>query len=111
VPAPAPINETEELVLLALARLEAGAYGVPIRREIEERGGRAVSIAAVYAALDRLEGRGLAESWLSDPTPERGGRARKHFRLTAAGAAALLEARAVKERLWEGLDLAPGELR
>lgn len=100
-----PVNEMEQLVLLALARLEDGAYGVPIREQIEQRAGRAVSIAAVYAALDRLRQRGLAESWLSGPLPERGGRARKHFRLTAAGAAALLEARASMDRMWEGLEL------
>jgi DNA-binding PadR family transcriptional regulator len=104
---PVGVNEMEQLILLALARLDDGAYGVPIREQIEERARRSVSIAAVYAALDRLQRRGLVESWLSDPLPERGGRARKHFRLTAAGATALLEARASMDRMWEGLDLRP----
>jgi len=93
--------------MLALARLDDGAYGVPIREEIERRARRPVSIAAVYAALDRLQQRELVESWLSGPLPERGGRARKHFRLTAAGATALLEARESMDRMWEGLDLRP----
>jgi len=101
------INEMEQLVLLALVRLGEGAYGVPIREEIEERAGRSVSIAAVYAALDRLEGRGLVESWLTAPTPERGGRAKKHFSISAEGAAALATAREAMARMWEGVELEP----
>lgn len=101
------INEMEQLVLLALVRLGEGAYGVPIREEIEGRAGRSVSIAAVYAALDRLEGRGLIDSWLSTPTPERGGRAKKHFAISAEGATALREARAAMARMWEGVELEP----
>lgn len=99
------LNETEQLVLLALARLGTGAYGVTVRQEIESRAGRPVSIAAVYAALDRLERRDLASSWLSAPTAARGGRAKKHFRLTAAGIDALEAARKAMDRMWEGLDL------
>lgn len=99
------LNETEQLVLLALARLGPDAYGVTVRREIEERSGASVSVAAVYAALDRLERRDLARARMSDPVPERGGRARKHFELTAAGAGALQAERRVMERMWEGLDL------
>lgn len=100
-----PLNETEQLVLLALARLRKNAYGVTVRREIESQSGRDVSIAAVYAALNRLERRGFAESWLSEPTPERGGRAKKHFRLTSSGIEALEAAREVIELMWAGLDL------
>lgn len=99
------LNETEQLVLLALARLRDEAYGVTVRQEIEERSGHPISIAAVYAALDRLERRGFAESWLAEPTPERGGRAKKHFRPTASGAEAVEAARAAMDRMWEGLDL------
>ena len=105
------LSETEQLVLLALARLGEDAYGVSVRREIEERGGRALSIAAVYNALDRLERRGCADSWLSEPLPERGGRARKHFQITPAGADALRAARGVMERMWDGLRLASGRSR
>lgn len=104
---PEPLTETEQLVLLALVRLGEDAYGVPVRAEIEARSGRAVSLAAVYAALDRLEARGQVESWLSEPLPERGGRARKHFRISAAGAAALWQSREVMARMWKGLEPHP----
>ena len=95
------------MVLLALARLGADGYGVTIREEIERRAGRPVSIAAVYAALDRMERRRLVRSWLSDPTPERGGRAKKHFRIQPSGAVLLHEAREAMARMWEGMDLRP----
>ena len=100
-----PINETEQFVLLALARLGDDAYGVTIRREITRRSGAEVSIAAVYAALSRLEERGLAEGRLSEPLAQRGGRARRHFRLTSAGVEALTASRRAMDRMWEGLDL------
>lgn len=103
------LNETEQLVLLALAHLGEDAYGVTVRAEIEKRGGRPISITAVYGALGRLERSGAVESWLSDPTPERGGRARRHFRITTAGVAALREARSVMERMWRGVRLTPAE--
>jgi len=68
------LGEFEQVVLLALVRLGDGAYGLRIRREIETRTSREVSIGAVYATLDRLESQGLVLSSLGDPTPERGGR-------------------------------------
>jgi DNA-binding PadR family transcriptional regulator len=98
------LNEVEQLILLAIVRLADEAYGVPVRSAIEERAGRSVSLAAVYAALERMEARGHVASWLSDPLPERGGRARKHFRLTAAGARALRESREEMARMWDGLE-------
>lgn len=101
------LNEVDQLVMLALVRLEADAYGVTIRAEIENRSGRSVSMAAVYSALDRLERRGFAESWLSNPTPERGGRAKKHFRITRIGAAELRSARGAMARMWDGLEMHP----
>ena len=70
----------ELMIMLAIMRLEGAAYGVPISREIEESGGRAVAMATVYASLDRLEARGLVKSKLGDPTPERGGRAKRRIR-------------------------------
>ncbi|MGD2069959.1 MAG: helix-turn-helix transcriptional regulator [Gemmatimonadota bacterium] len=103
------INETEQLVLLALAHLGEEAYGVTVQEEIEGRSGRSISIAAVYACLDRLERAGHAETWISDPTPERGGRAKKHFRLTPVGASALRQARAAMDRMWEGVGELPTE--
>lgn len=99
-----PLSDLELRSLLAVARLGDDAYGVAIHDDIEDRTGRGVSMAAVYAALRRLEARGMVSTWMSDPTPEPGGRARKHFALEPEGGAALAEARAVRERSWEGID-------
>lgn len=105
---PAFLDPTEELVLLALARRRDGdGYGVSVRREIEEVGARTLALATVYAALERLERRGLVRSFLSEPLPERGGRARRCYVLEAAGAQLLVQSRAAFERLWEGLELQP----
>ncbi len=101
------LSTLEEFVLLAIPRLGEAAYGMRIRREIEERSGRDVSIAAVYAALTRLSEREFVESWTTDPRAERGGRARRHYRLLPAGAAALWESRDQTERMWQGLDEHP----
>lgn len=98
-----PLNDTEHFVLLALLRFKDGAYAVPIRAEIEELAGRTLSITAVYAALDRMEREGLVKTWLSDPVPERGGRARKLYGILPAGVAALKRERSALERMWEDL--------
>lgn len=97
------LNETEHYVLLALLRLADEAYAVPVRAEIERRAGRSLSITAVYAALERLERQGYVKSWLSDPVPERGGRARKLYGIKPAGLAALGRERSALERMWDGL--------
>jgi DNA-binding PadR family transcriptional regulator len=83
------LGSLEHIVLLALVRLEANAYGMTIRREIEERTGRNLSIGAVYATLDRLESKGYVSSFLGEPTAERGGRAKRLFRIEAEGNQAL----------------------
>jgi DNA-binding PadR family transcriptional regulator len=83
------LGEFEQLVLIALVRLGSNAYGATIRREIEARSGRSLSISAVYTTLERLEQKGLVRSWIGEPTPERGGRRRKHFELLPRGARAL----------------------
>jgi DNA-binding PadR family transcriptional regulator len=83
------LGSLEHIVLLALVRLEANAYGMTIRREIEERTGRNLSIGAVYATLDRLESKGYVSSFLGEPTAERGGRAKRLFRIQAEGNQAL----------------------
>ncbi len=83
------LGEFEQLVLLALVHLGPDAYGATVRREIQQRAGRAVSISAVYTTLERLEQKGLVRSRLGEPTPERGGRRRRHFELLPAGATAL----------------------
>jgi len=98
------LGEFEQMVLLAIAQLTGEAYGVPIVEEIERRTGRSVSRAAVYVTLRRLEEKGFVSSWMGDPTPERGGKARRYVRLEAEGARALSEARRVAEQMWNGLD-------
>lgn len=95
----------EQVVLLAVAHLGEEGYGVTIRREIEDRTGRDVSIGAVYATLSRLEEKGLLTSWEGDPEQRRGGRARRHYRLQPAGARTLRAARGMMDRMWEGVDL------
>jgi PadR family transcriptional regulator PadR len=99
------LSQLEQYVLLCLIRLGDEAYGVPIHEEIEQRTSRSVSIATVYSALDRLEREGHITSLLSDPLPERGGRARRLFRLSPEGATALQHARRVHDLMWEGVNL------
>jgi PadR family transcriptional regulator, regulatory protein PadR len=93
----------EQLLLLALTRLGDDTYGVPIRDEIEARTGRAVSPGAIYTALDRLERRGLVRSRLGDPTAERGGKRKRHYRLTARGADAIAHAHSTIAQMARGL--------
>jgi PadR family transcriptional regulator len=97
------LGEFEQSVLLAIAHLGTDAYGVTVRREIEHRTRRSVAVGALYTALDRLERKGYVSSSMSDPTPERGGRSKRQFQLRAAGAAALRQARARMNRMWDGL--------
>src|SRR6187431_81458 len=95
------LGEFEQVVLLAVARLGDDSYGMEIRREIEARTGRAVSIGAVYATLDRLEIKGH----VSPHDEGAAGRARRFFALTASGVDALETARAVQQKMWAGLRL------
>jgi PadR family transcriptional regulator PadR len=83
------LGEFEQLILFAILRLGDDAYGVTVRDEIENRTGRGVSAGAVYTALVRLEARGFVTSWFGDPTPARGGRRKRHYRVEAAGQRAL----------------------
>ena len=101
------LGEFEHIVMLALVRLAEGAYGVPVRQEIERRTGREVSIGAVYATLDRLEKKGLAESFRGEPTPERGGRSKRFFRVTAEGVKAVSRTHRALASMTEGLAI-PG---
>jgi PadR family transcriptional regulator PadR len=100
------LGEFEHIVLLALLRLEDRAYGVTVRREIELRTQREISIGAVYATLDRLETKGLVKSHRGDPTPERGGRSKRFFRVTANGVAAVSRTNRALQRMTEGLGFA-----
>jgi PadR family transcriptional regulator len=108
LPMSALLARLDVLALLALSRLGEGAYGVTVREDIASVTGRDVSMAAVYAALDRLERRGLVEAWHSEPRPERGGRARRHFAPTPAGLAALRAERDLLARMWRGVTV-PGK--
>jgi PadR family transcriptional regulator PadR len=99
------LGEFEHIVVLALLRLEDNAYGVTVRQEIELRTKREVSIGAVYATLDRLERKGYVKSSLGEPTPERGGRSKRFFRVTANGLAAVNRVQRALQSMIEGLDL------
>ena len=98
------LGEFEQLVLMALVRLEPDAYGATIRRDIEARAARRLAISAVYTTLDRLEAKGLVRSWIGEPTAERGGRRRRHFALLPAGARALRSAYAAYTGMAAGLE-------
>ena len=99
------LGEFEHIIILALLRLEDRAYGVTVRQEIEFRTKREVSIGAVYATLDRLEKKGYVKSRRGDPTPERGGRSKRFFRVTAKGITAANRTQRAFENMVEGLDL------
>ena len=94
------LGDLEHLVLLAILRLGSDAYGIPILDEVSARSGREVSRATVYVALKRLEQKGLVSSRLGDSTPERGGRAKRFFKLKPSGLKALRESRAMFLSLW-----------
>jgi PadR family transcriptional regulator, regulatory protein PadR len=104
------LGEFEQIVLLAVLRLGKNAYGVTTWEEIEKRTGRSVMIGAVYATLDRLEAKRYISSMVGDPTPERGGRAKRFFTVTAHGSEALERSREMLASMWEGLDLSQGRL-
>ena len=99
------IGEFEQLLLLAIVRLNGRGYGVTIFREVEDRAGRVVSEAAGYIALRRLEAKDWVESRMGDPTPERGGRAKRFYQITPAGMAQLRRARESLVSMWRGLAL------
>src|SRR5262245_11144727 len=97
------ISNFELMILLALIRLGDNAYGVPISNEIEERTGRDVALGSVYAALERLEKKGLVVSQLGEATPERGGKAKRFFHITGKGLRDVRETQRSLEKLWRGL--------
>ena len=108
------VGQFEQIVLAAILSLREGAYGVTIHEKACELAApKRVSLGAVYVTLDRLEDKGLISSRLSDPTPERGGRAKRLYQLEALGERALEESAATAKRIWETVaevfgDLAPG---
>lgn len=104
MPGTATLGEFEQLVLLALLRLGRDAYGAPVTLEIEAQSGRVVSVAAVHTTLDRLEHKGLTRSRLGDPTPQRGGKRKRHYEVTPAGVRALQHSMRALRRMAKGLE-------
>jgi PadR family transcriptional regulator PadR len=104
------LGEFELMLLLTLIRLGDDAYGVTLSRELALRRGREVSVGSVYAALDRLELKGLVKSTLGESTPERGGRAKRYFRVTEQGLRSVQETRRVLTKLWRSLPAGTEEL-
>ena len=98
------LGELEEMVLLAALRLEDGAYGASILRELDREAGRDVPRGSVYVTLDRLEAKGMVESRAGEATSGRGGRPRRLIRVTEAGVEVLRRTHAARERLRDGLD-------
>lgn len=98
------IGDFEQLLLLAILRLRENAYGTEIKREIEERADRVCSFGALYTTLERLEDKGFISSRLGEATPERGGRAKKYFKVEAAGSMALSHAYRATINMAEGIE-------
>ncbi len=101
---PLHLGEFEQLVLLALLRLDREGYGVTVQAELARHGSRQVSLGTVYKTLLRLESKGLVAARVGEPTPERGGRRKKHYAVTAAGRHALTRSLSALRRLSRGLD-------
>ena len=98
------MGDFEQLLLLAVLRLKDQAYGVTMRREIESRTGRSVTLGAIYPTMNRLEQKGYVGSNMSEPTGERGGRSRRYFHLLPAGLEALHRARDTFNSMWAGYE-------
>jgi PadR family transcriptional regulator PadR len=97
------LGEFEQIVLAALLQLDPDAYGMAVRREIETRTGRGVSIGAVYATLERLETKGYVSSTVGDATAERGGRAKRFFHIETDGQRALHSSQEAMRKMMAGL--------
>jgi DNA-binding PadR family transcriptional regulator len=102
---PELLGEFEQLVMLTVLRLGDEAYSASVRHELQERAGRDVSPGAVYTTLERLEGRGLVASRYGEPTPERGGRRKRYYRLRPEGRKSLAHALETVRRVAEGLEI------
>jgi DNA-binding PadR family transcriptional regulator len=101
------IGEFEELVLLAILSQGENAYGVTIREALEQATNRSIAIGSLYTTLSRLEDKGLLQSWLGEPTAERGGRAKRHYKVKGSAQSLLKEVQAARQRLI-GLEAAGG---
>lgn len=102
------LSEFELMILLIVINLGDDAYGVPLTRQLAIESGRDASVGSVYATLDRLEEKGLIASRLGEATAERGGRAKRYFRVTEQGVRSIQQTRTVLNKLWKALP-APGE--
>jgi PadR family transcriptional regulator len=100
---PALMGDFEAATILAITRLADDAYGMRIRQELESRLGRRVSIGAVYTTLDRMKEKGYVRASVGESTPERGGRAKKYFKVEALGYSALNRTRQASDAIWAGL--------
>lgn len=105
------LGQFEQLVLTAIVSLGENAYGISIHEKVSELAApKSVALGAIYVTLDRLEDKGLVVSWLTEPTVERGGRAKRCYRLEALGERALRESAVTAKRMWETLADAFGEI-
>ena len=101
---PKSLGEFEILILFAIVRLRNDAYGATIHREIEDRTGRSIAIGAVYTGLARLQRSGYVLATIGDPTPQRGGRRKKYYSVTEAGAFSLGRSVSAYRQMTEGIE-------
>jgi len=104
------LRDLELMILLVVMRLGDDAYGVPIARELKVHARREVSLANVYATLEKLQEKGYVSSDLADPTPERGGRAKRYFSVTAQGLKKVRETQRTLVRLWRAIPGLKGDI-
>lgn len=99
------LGEFEQMLMLALLQLKDQAYGAEIRQLLDKQVSRTVAIGAIYSTLERLERKGMVTSWLGESTPERGGRAKRYFMVTAQGQSALKRAKDAMDTLWQSITI------
>lgn len=104
------LTNIEEVILLAIFQLGKNAYGVTIRSQVEEMTDKSFSVGAIYVPLDRLTKRKLLETEIGDPTPERGGRRKRYYKLSKSGLAALREAKRLHDAIWAGIPELEGKV-
>lgn len=97
------LTRAEELIMLSIWRLHEDAYCVPILEQAQKHSGKDWTLSGIYIPLGRLERKGFVESYLGDPTPERGGKRKRYYRITKSGFAALKAVRHVEKSMWDGL--------
>jgi DNA-binding PadR family transcriptional regulator len=109
-PAAPVLGEFEQIVLLALLRIGADAYGASVCLEIEKRSSRSASLSAVHTTLERLEQKGMVRSRIGDPTPQRGGKRKRHYEVSAPGMRALQASYRSIKQMADGIEDLLGEL-